>query len=274
MSAEKMNLEEIQGALTESGDSPPPFRAAPLRRSAVRGRRISLPSRDQVLTALRRNKWFRDLPIDVISELVPALRLEQYAKDQLVHAKCEEATRLYCVVEGGVRASSISHDGLEAVFALWGIGGWIGLGGLLDGQTRALDIRACQPTTLATLGRREFNLLLKRHPILYRHLALQMCEIARGAFAAIEDETVLSHRARLAKRLIELADSYGVPHRDGTLIDLHLPQQALASLLHVSRATVNKRLVEWRRLRWIDMHYGKIMVTKRKELERLFSDCT
>ena len=202
---------------------------------------------------------------------MPALRLKWCAADELVHAKFETATRLYCVIAGGLRASCVSWDGHESILAFWGVGGWIGLGGVLDGQTRALDITACQETVLATLGRRDLNLLLQNHPVLYKHLALQMCEVARSAFAAFEDQTVLPVQARLAKRLLALADTFGIPHRDGIQIELHLPQQALASIFHLSRATVNKKLVEWRRLRWIDMRYGKIIVKERKTLEAFYT---
>ena len=229
-----------------------------------------LPGDNQVVRALRQNRWFRGLPLEVVNELVPALRLRRYGEEELVHAKYEESTSLYCVVTGGLRASSISLEGEESVFAFWGVGSWIGLGGLLDGQARALDIRTCQETLLATLGRRDFHILLKKHPILYKHFALQMCAIARAAFAAIEDEATLPLRARLAKRIVALADTYGRTHREGTLIELHLPQQALASLLHASRATVNKTLVGWKHRRWIDMHYGTIIVKKRAALENLY----
>jgi CRP-like cAMP-binding protein len=218
------------------------------------------------------NDWFRGLPAELSARMIEMTTLRRYAENELIHAKYEEATLLYCVASGGVRASSVSPDGQESVFAFFGVGSWFGLGGLLDGRPRAHDIRACQETVLAVIGRRDLNLLLDAHPILYKHLALQMCEVARAAFEVIEDEALLPIEARFAKRLVALADTYGMPHDDGgTLIQLHLPQQDLASILHVTLVTINKKLVEWQRLGWVDMHYGRIIVIDRGALERLYA---
>ena len=225
---------------------------------------------EEILRAFGRNSWFRNLPAEIATRIVSATTLKRYEEDELVHAKYEEATRLYGVISGGVRASSMSADGQESVFAFMGVGSWFGLGALLDGLTRTHDIRTCQPTVLATIGRRDFNLLLQEYPILYKHFALQLCEVVRAAFTVIEDEALLHVQARFAKRLVALADLYGVPHGNGTLIQLHLPQQDLASILHVTRATINKKLVEWQRLKWIDMHYGQIIVLNRAALEQLY----
>jgi CRP/FNR family cyclic AMP-dependent transcriptional regulator len=242
------------------------------RRPPLSPERSKMPpiERDEMLEELRRSSWFRGLPPEVMAQIASIASLKRYAENELVHSKYEEATRLYCVVSGGIRASSMSSDGQESVFAFMGVGSWFGLGAMLDGQTRAHDIRACQETILATIGRRQFNLLLETYPILYKHLALQLCEVVRSAFSVIEDEALLRVQARFAKRLVALADTYGVPHEKGTLIQLHLPQQDLASILHVTRATINKKLVEWQRLRWIDMHYGQIIVMNRAALEQLY----
>jgi CRP/FNR family cyclic AMP-dependent transcriptional regulator len=265
-------LEEDRPIARERFDDVVPARIIQHRNiPAPRRKEKPSPGYEEIIRTLRQNRSFRGLPLEVVNELVPALRLRLYADEELVHAKYDEPTQLYCVVKGGLRASSISLEGEESVFMFWGVGSWVGLGGILDGQARALDIRTCQQTVLATIGRRDFHILLEKHPILYKHLALQMCAIARAAFAAIEDESTLPLQARLAKRIVALADTYGKIHREGTLIELHLPQQALASLLHVSRATVNKMLVGWKRRGWINMRYGTIIVKKRAALEGLYA---
>ena len=56
------------------------------------------------------------------------------------------------------------------------------------------------------------------------------------------------------------------------MINLHLSQEDLGMLVNTSRQSVNKKLMEWQRLGWISMHYGKILITNREALEQLYSE--
>lgn len=236
------------------------------------GRFPSVP-RNEIVAALRTNEWFRGLPENVVSEIVTLAVPRRYADGELVHGKAEPAANLYGIVSGGVRISSTSPDGRESVFSFMGPGDWFGHIGLLDGLPRTHDIRACQETILVVILHADFNRLLEDNLILYKHFAQLLCKLVRMAFANLEDETLLSLQARFAKRLLALADTYGVPQEDGVLINLHLPQQDLASILNVARQTINRKLVEWQHLNWIRMHYGQVIITNRAALEQLFNEC-
>lgn len=248
-----------------------PPRPTPAADPIGAGRYPAIPRQD-IMAALRTNEWFRGLPEKVVAEIVALAVPRRYAGGELVHGKSEPAANLYGIVSGGVRISSTAPDGRESVFSFMGPGDWFGHIGLLDGLPRTHDIRACQETILVIIRHADFNRLLDENLILYKHFAQLLCKLVRTAFANLEDETLLSLQARFAKRLLALADTYGVAHEDGVLINLHLPQQDLAAILNVARQTVNKKLVEWQHLNWIRMHYGQIIITNRRALEQLFNE--
>jgi CRP-like cAMP-binding protein len=61
------------------------------------------------------------------------------------------------------------------------------------------------------------------------------------------DLAFLDVAGRLAKKLLELAASQGVQRADGLLLDLAVTQEGLASMLGVTRESVNRQLAVFRR---------------------------
>jgi CRP-like cAMP-binding protein len=235
-------------------------------------RRWPALKRSEIERTLLSHKWFSDLSARDIAAIAALAVPRRYQVGELVHGKLDPSAGLYGIISGGVRISSMNSEGQESVFSFFGAGDWFGHVGLIDGLPRTHDIRAVQDSVILCIRHSDFQKHLKANPGLYRHFALKLCELVRSAFSTIDDRSLLSIEARLAKRLIGLADTYGVKHPSGTLINLHLPQRELASIINVARQTVNKRLAEWQKRGWIDKHYGKIIIIRRSAIERIFAD--
>lgn len=234
-------------------------------------RRWPALSREDILHAIVGQKWFRDLSEADVAKIAALAIPRRYAAGELVHCKLDPAAGLYGILCGRVRISSINAEGRESVFSFMGPGDWFGHIGLLDGLPRTHDIRAIQDSVILVIHHEEFQQLLESNVILYKHFALKLCELIRMAFSAIDDGTLLTLEGRLAKRLVTLADTHGVPHPEGVLINLHLPQHELATILNVTRQTVNRKLAEWRSHGWIAIHYGQIVIIEPEQLERVFA---
>ena len=61
----------------------------------------------------------------------------------------------------------------------------------------------------------------------------------------LEEAAFLELPARLAKRLLGIAEAYGRPHAEGTMLDLKLSQQELGHWVNSSRESVNKQMKAW-----------------------------
>ena len=88
----------------------------------------------------------------------------------------------------------------------------------------------------------------------------------------MEDLNTLPLRARLAKQLLHLVRSYGVPClADGseTRIGLQLAQEELAQLLGASRQRVNQELKAMEREQAIRIEQGGLVVRNRNALMRI-----
>lgn len=218
-----------------------------------------LPAIGSVLAA---NPWFTDLPPAATQRMVAMAQRRVYEDGGLIHAKGDEPAGIMAVLTGRVMVSSGLADGQEAILTYLEPGQWFGEIAMFDGQPRTHDARAVGQCTLLLLPRVEFHRMLADLPALYPHFLRLLCQRLRMAFAFIEDAALLPFPARLAKRLLQLADSYGEAHPHGVLINLHLPQEHLGTMLAASRQTVNKELKAWERQGWARIEYGRLIIRR------------
>ena len=211
-----------------------------------------------ITAILAANRWFTELPEGAGERMVALSQRREYADGQLIHAKGDWPEGLMGVVSGRVRISSVHADGHEAILTYLEPGHWFGEIAMFDGRARTHDAWAEEKCTLLLLPRAEFNRLLDDRRELYPHFLRLMCQRLRLAFDVIEDTALLPFPARLARRLLQLAEAHGAARRGDRLIDLHLGQEQLAMMLGASRQTVNKCLKEWEGLGWIRIDYGRL----------------
>jgi cAMP-binding proteins - catabolite gene activator and regulatory subunit of cAMP-dependent protein kinases len=94
----------------------------------------------------------------------------------------------------------------------------------------------------------------------------------RQLYGLVEDLNTLPLRARLAKQLLHLVRSYGIPSlADGSemRIGLQLAQEELAQLLGASRQRVNQELKGMEREHIIRIEPGGLVVRDRAALMQI-----
>lgn len=214
------------------------------------------------------NTWFRELPDDLARALIGAATLRSFRAGEVIHCQGDPSDALYAVVSGSVKVSSISADGRECVFRYLTPGNWFGEIGMLDGLPRTHDAVAAQAARVLLLPPEALADLLARHPAFYKFLSLLLCRVVRTAFTMLNDTTLLSVSARLAKRLLSFAEGAAA----GSEIAVRLTQDELATLVNTTRQTVNKRLADWQKLGWIELRYGRIVIRNLDALRQLHLD--
>lgn len=227
---------------------------------------------ESILDILRTNSWFNNLSQYLIDILMQYGSLRFYQDGEMVHYQGDPARGLYAVIQGSVKVSSISADGRECVFRYLSPGNWFGKIAMLDKSARTHDAKAISPTILLTIAPKDLTMILDKYPVFYQSLNILLCKVIRNAFTIINDSALLSVSARLAKRLLSLAEGYGEPHEKGIQLSLYLTQDDLATIINTTRQTINKRLVAWEKLGWIDAKYGKIILVNLPALKQISED--
>jgi CRP/FNR family cyclic AMP-dependent transcriptional regulator len=149
---------------------------------------------------------------------------------------------------------------------------WFGDVSIFDGDRRTHDAYAHGDTTILCVAKADFKKILAAHTELYEALLRLSARRIRQLFGLVEDLNTLPLRARLAKQLIHLVRSYGVPSLANAAemrISLQLAQEELAQLLGASRQRVNQELKAMEREEVIRIEPAGLTVRNREALMRI-----
>ena len=210
--------------------------------------------------------WFSKLSPALRHDIISRTIIRRYPDGIQVGARGSQATDWIGVASGAVRVSSVSMSGKQITLTYVEPGTWFGDISLFDGLPRTHDATTHGPTTLLIVRKHDFFDLLARHTELYDALLRLNCRRLRLMFASFEDLNTRPLAARLAKQVLHLARSYGVPHGEETRIGLQLAQEDLAQLVGASRQRVNQELKGFERESAVRVEPTRLVVLSRERL--------
>jgi CRP/FNR family cyclic AMP-dependent transcriptional regulator len=212
---------------------------------------------------------FKGLPGDILDKIAKLRVRRRLEPGEVLFRKGDPGDALYGVMAGRLRIHANATDGRDALLNIMGPGDVFGEIALIDGLPRTADATAIDKVELVMLRRAEFLDLLRRENELTLHLLELTCRRLRWLSDMVEDATFLSAPARLAKRLLHLAEQNGEKSDGGIRINLRLSQRAIGELAGLSRETTNKHLRNWSRLGWITLKRETIVLRTLQPLQDL-----
>ncbi len=232
---------------------------------------------DPILTieeraAINNGRWFSSLSPSLRHDILRCAFVKRYKDGELLCARGDAAEAWSAVARGAVRVSSTSITGKQVTLTYVEPGVWFGDVAIFDGERRTHDAYAHGDTTMLMVSRADLQKILSQHVELYEALLRLHARRIRQLFGLVEDLNTLPLRARLAKQLVHLVRSYGVPSlADGreVRIGLQLAQEELAQLLGASRQRVNQELKQMEREEVIRIEPGGLVVRNRESLMRI-----
>jgi CRP-like cAMP-binding protein len=220
-------------------------------------------------TAINAGRWFSSLSPSLRHDILRCAYVRRYRDSELICARGEPPEEWIACAKGAVRVSSTSVSGKQITLTYVEPGIWFGDVSIFDGDRRTHDAYAHGETTTLCVAKADFKKILANHVELYEALLRLHARRIRQLYGLVEDLNTLPLRARLAKQLIHLVRSYGVPSlSDGSeiRIGLHLAQEELAQLLGASRQRVNQELKTMERENAIRIEPGGLVIKDRAAL--------
>lgn len=193
-----------------------------------------------------------------------------FGKGVFIFHKGSHGQVMYIIQSGRVRIFSISAMGQELTVTVYGPGDFFGELSILDGLPRSAGAVTLETAVVYIMRREDFLRHVASQPRLAQNLLESLARRLRYTCAYAEDLAFLDAGSRIAVRLLELGDRYGVPGSD-VEIDLCLTQAELASWVAASRETVNRVLQTLRNQGLIRLEEGRITIVDRRRLERQVS---
>jgi CRP-like cAMP-binding protein len=190
------------------------------------------------------------------------------APGSLLMCEGELGDRVMILLSGRVKVTRCSGDGNESLLGIRDPGDLLGEMAYIDQRTRVASVTALERVRALVISGAVFRAYLERSPRMAMVVLEVVTQRLRETAVTRASDTHSDATARLAARLTELADRYGIGDCGDVEIDLPLSQEDLRAWTGASRASVAKSLQQLRDLRWIDTGRRRIVVRNVEALRR------
>ncbi|MEU6955904.1 Crp/Fnr family transcriptional regulator [Streptomyces sp. NPDC045714] len=175
----------------------------------------------------------------------------------------------YLLVSGFAKVTASVENGETSLLAVRAAGDIVGEMAAMTGAPRSATVAACGPLTARVWQSGELRRLLECHPLISMALTGTVADRLRWANRRRLDFRGYPAKVRLARLLVELAESYGSSRADGVVIGCRMTQQELATMVGAAETTIHKVLRDLRGEGLLETGYRSTTVRDLPELERL-----
>lgn len=220
-----------------------------------------------LLTALRSQGWFAGCEETFQLALLGQARLLHLSAGDTLFARGADSDGLYCVIAGALKVNSVDpRSGAQRLWLYLEPYHWFGEVSVLDGHPRLLDAMADLDSRVLWVPKAKIESWLQSHPQHWRELARLACSKLRWMLAATEDRDTLPVAQQVARRLLLSASNSGQSPWGLWRRRVRLPQEYLASMLGVSRQTINKALRTLEHEGLLRLGYAEIEILQMEQL--------
>jgi CRP/FNR family cyclic AMP-dependent transcriptional regulator len=218
---------------------------------------------------LREVDLFAGLSLAELKEISRTLPMTTCQTGGLVTSPDVDDERLYIVKRGRVRLYRLTPDGKQLTLDILDKGRIVGRMSWLAQELTDVYAEAIEDAVICSFTPRELQRLIDRFP----SIGLNIIRYLSDRLAASEREReVMAFRSveqRLATRLLELADRFGLPEAGGTAIDARLTQQELADMIGTSRETLATTISSLRERKVLQMESHRVVLLDLDALRKL-----
>jgi CRP-like cAMP-binding protein len=196
------------------------------------------------------------------------VRLKAYEEGETIFHEGDPAVWFHFVLGGRVKIVKATPDGRDVILEIFGPGDPVGVLATYEERAFPAAAVALEATTLLSLPRQEFFLLLAANPMLARGLLVgltrRMMELTRK----------LSERSsrveyRIARLFLALADRLGRPEGNGILVPVNLSRLEIAELVGTTQETAIRVMSRWNKEHLVLTDEGTFRIPDRHRLEAI-----
>lgn len=149
---------------------------------------------------------FAGLDAATLENLAHAAIQREYTADQMVFLEGDPCAGLYVVQDGWLKSFKLSLSGREQVIRFVGPGEVFNEIGVFAGAANQVSVTALEKATVWVIQRQTLLRLLDQHPQLARVVTQNLAQRVLHLMALVEDLSLRTVEARLARVLLEQAD--------------------------------------------------------------------
>jgi CRP/FNR family transcriptional regulator len=202
-------------------------------------------SATEAAALLRASAVFAGLPAREIDAVAALAQEGRHRAREYVFMEGDPARWLYVVRTGRVKIVRQSRAGRDVVLEMLGPGEVFGGVAVIEQRPYPASAQAVETSTVIRIPAATILALGERHPSLIREMALVIGRRLRAAHDSVKSLAVDPVEARLAARLLRLAESDGTRGPRGLTLPFHLTRQSLADMTGTTVETAIRVVSRW-----------------------------
>jgi len=208
---------------------------------------------------LRQCKMLQDWPPEVVDRLARHSLLKNHPRRTQLAMQDLDRRDVLVTVTGSIEVSGLNASGQKFVLSVLGPGGLVGLVNLLDVQDLAYAYVVREDALIVHVPTALLRTVLDENPLLWRDVALITLQRQMGNIQLMERRALAPIPQLLGQVLVRLVHWSGRPN-ERQEIELDVSQADLASMVSVSRQTVNRELGKLARAGIVSASYGHLTI--------------
>ena len=226
------------------------------------------PSAPQTSAAAAEQHFWSALAPPDQAALITGGTTRRFARGQPLMHQGQLPDAVMLLRDGRVKVYTTTATGREVVLAIRGPGELLGDLAALDARPRSASVVALEDGAAIVLSTEAFRAFLATHPA----AAMAMLAMLSGRLRDADGKRIgfasLTTLSRVAERLLELADRFGIEDESCVRIELRLSQEELAGWTGSSLESVGRALATMRQLGWIETRRREIRILDIEALRR------
>lgn len=195
-------------------------------------------------------------------------RKRRFESGSTIFHEAEVAGHVVLLLGGRAKIATYTEDGKEVMLGVRDPGDLLGEFSALDGKPTSANVIAMEPVEALVLDTAGFRAWLEEHPVAALLLLETVLARLRDADRKRVEFSAYDTVARVARRLFELAERFGVETDAGVEIRLPMTQDELAAWTGASRVGVSQALKALRDRGWIETRRRSITILDMEALKR------
>jgi CRP/FNR family transcriptional regulator len=191
---------------------------------------------------LRKAPLFANLPPDDLRRLADIAISRRCEKKKTIFREGDRADGFFLVSAGSVKVFKLSEDGKEQVLHIVLPGQSFAEATVFEGGTFPAHAEALEDSELVFLPKRQFIDLLEKNPRIALRMMASLSKWLKRMTDLVESLSLRDVEARLVRYLSEEMKSRGVTPKDGTVYELNVDKNVLASRLGTVPETFSRTL--------------------------------
>lgn len=224
------------------------------------------PDAERLHELLCKGRWYRSLPPELQQRILAASRVRDFAKGEVIALEGASPAGVSAVISGEVKLVRQPRQGEESLLIICEPGFWFGEYAVLTGEKTLVSAIAKTKARLLVLPKREFDRIVEEEPRHYRHFAALGLRHTAAYLTAFTHASSLEPEARLRGQLALLSLLKRTEDEIDTPVELPYSQSELASIVGVSRQTINQLMQTLAEKGLIQMGFKRVRVLAPQKL--------